>query len=101
MERSVEDDVSSERRRQVMAAINEIVDPCSAAVRVPIGIVDLGLLESVDLDGGRVSLDLLTTTPFCMYVGLFEEEVERRVSALPWVESVQVRFDAEPRFVGL
>jgi metal-sulfur cluster biosynthetic enzyme len=101
MERSVEDDVSRERRVEVLAAINDIVDPCSAAVRVPIGIVDFGLVESVDLDGGRVNLELLTTAPSCMFTGLFEEEVERRVAALPWVESVHVAINSEPRFLSL
>jgi metal-sulfur cluster biosynthetic enzyme len=96
MERNVVDGLTSERHREVLAAINGIVDPCSAAIRVPIGIADLGLVEALELDGGRVEVVLITTSPFCMFVGLFQEEVERRVSAMPWVESVHVRLNGEP-----
>jgi metal-sulfur cluster biosynthetic enzyme len=92
--------IREERRLGVFAAINQVVDPCSAGVRVPIGVVDMGLVESVNLDGGRVSIELITTAPFCLFTGLFEEEIQQRVSALPWVESVQVAFNSDPRLLG-
>jgi metal-sulfur cluster biosynthetic enzyme len=60
----------------------------------------MGLVESVNLDGGRVSIELITTAPFCLFTGLFEEEIQQRVSALPWVESVQVAFNSDPRLLG-
>ena len=82
--------MSTTRHTQVLAAVNGIVDPCSAAVGVPIGIADMGLVERLELDGNRVELVLLPTSPHCMYVGHFEEEIESRVGALPWVEFVQV-----------
>jgi metal-sulfur cluster biosynthetic enzyme len=89
----VERAVGLERRRAVVAAINGIVDPCSAALAEPIGLADLGLVEEVRIDGGRVRVTLVPTSPQCLFVGLFEEEVEARVSALDWVESVEVAFD--------
>jgi metal-sulfur cluster biosynthetic enzyme len=101
MERRMSDEPIREMRRLgVLAAINQVVDPCSAGVRVPIGVVDMGLVESVNLNGGRVSIELLTTAPFCLFTGLLEEEVQRRVSALPWVESVHVAFNSDPRLLG-
>jgi metal-sulfur cluster biosynthetic enzyme len=100
MERGVSGEPIRDRRLGVLAAINQVVDPCSVGVRVPIGVVDMGLVESMNLDGGHVSIELLTTTPFCLFTGLFEEEIQQRVSALPWVESVHVGFNSDPRLLG-
>jgi metal-sulfur cluster biosynthetic enzyme len=85
--------MSVAREAQVVAAVNEIADPCSCGVGVPTGIADLGLLERVELDGGSVRVVLTTTSPSCMFVGHFEEEIERRVGSLPWVDSVEVELD--------
>lgn len=85
--------VEDERRRAVLEAVNGIADPCSIAMTEPIGIADLGLVEDVGISGGRVEIALLPTSPHCLFVGLFEEEIEERVSALGWVESVHVRLD--------
>jgi metal-sulfur cluster biosynthetic enzyme len=92
--------VGEKRRLAVLAAINQVVDPCSVGIGVPIGVVDMGLVESVNLNGDRVSIDLITTAPFCLFTGLFEEEIEQRVSALPWVTSVHVAFNSDPRMLG-
>ena len=101
MERAVEPLDSSravgggedERRRAVVEAVNGIADPCSIAMTEPIGIADLGLVKDVGISGGCVEIALLPTSPHCLFVGLFEEEIEARVSALGWVESVHVRLD--------
>jgi metal-sulfur cluster biosynthetic enzyme len=77
----------------VRDVLNGIVDPCSAAMAEPIGIADMGLVEDVRVDGGRVEVVLVPTSPHCLFVGLFEEELEKRLSALPWVESVGVELD--------
>jgi metal-sulfur cluster biosynthetic enzyme len=81
------------RREAVLAALNGIVDPCSAAMAEPIGLADLGLVERLEMQGGRVDIELVPTSPHCLFVGLFEEEIASRVGALDWVESVNVRFD--------
>jgi metal-sulfur cluster biosynthetic enzyme len=78
------------RAGEVRQRINEIVDPCSSAMATPIGIDDLGILEEVVVDGDDVRVVLLPTSPHCLYVGLFEEQIEARVGALPWVRSVDV-----------
>jgi metal-sulfur cluster biosynthetic enzyme len=82
-----------DRRQEVVAAVNGIADPCSLAMSEAIGIADLGLVEEVRIDGSHVEVVLVPTSPQCLFVGLFEEEIEVRVSALDFVESVSVRFD--------
>jgi metal-sulfur cluster biosynthetic enzyme len=59
------------------------------------GLANLGLVESVTIEGGTVAVVLITTSPQCMYVGHFVEEPERRLRALPWVATVQLtlRYD--------
>ncbi len=79
------------RDAEVRAAINAVVDPCSAAMTVPIGLDDLGIVENVHVDDGHVRVSLLPTSPHCLFLGLFEEEIESRVGALEWVRSVDVR----------
>ncbi len=76
---------------EVRAALNEISDPCSCALGVPVGLADLGLIDSIIVDNSRVSVSLLTTSPQCMFVGHFVAEAERLINALPWVGQVSVR----------
>jgi metal-sulfur cluster biosynthetic enzyme len=57
----------------------------------PIGIDDMGIVEDVRITGDRVEVVLLPTSPHCLFLGLFEEEIEARVGALPWVDVVSVR----------
>jgi metal-sulfur cluster biosynthetic enzyme len=77
-------------RARTIEAINQIVDPCSAGIGAPTGLFDMGLVKEVEINDGSVAVELLTTSPFCLYVGHFEEEVARRVGALPGVRSVNV-----------
>jgi hypothetical protein len=43
--------VGEAQRLEVLSAINQVVDPCSVGIGVPIGVVDMGLVESVNLTG--------------------------------------------------
>jgi metal-sulfur cluster biosynthetic enzyme len=80
----------SSRRSEALAALNEIVDPCSAAQAVPLGLVDMGLVDRLDTHAGCVRVSFVPTFPGCIYIGLFEAEIRRRLLALPWCREVQV-----------
>jgi metal-sulfur cluster biosynthetic enzyme len=77
----------------VRAVLNGIFDPCSMAMAEPIGIADMGLVEDIRVEGSHVVVVLVPTSPHCMFLSLFEEEVERRVSELPGVDSVRVELE--------
>jgi metal-sulfur cluster biosynthetic enzyme len=77
-------------RAEVTEAVNQIIDPCSAGVGSPTGIADMGLVKRLEIHGADVEVELITTSPMCLFVGHFEQEVERRISALDWVRSVTV-----------
>ena len=85
---------------RVRAALDAIVDPCSAAADVPAGLVEMGLVRDVEVTPGerggrRVSVVLAVTHPSCMMAPLFLRDAERAVGGLAGVESVDVVLDAD------
>lgn len=75
--------MTSVGRAAVEAVLRTIVDPCSIATGVPIDLVDMGLLMSVDAIDGDVVVTLCLTSPTCWQAANIIAEVERKVSALP------------------
>jgi metal-sulfur cluster biosynthetic enzyme len=55
-------------------------------------IAELGLLDEIDVDGGRVTVHFHLTSPLCpaMFAGRIGQDIRRRVARLPGVESVEV-----------
>jgi metal-sulfur cluster biosynthetic enzyme len=80
------------RHAAVLAELDLIVDPCSRTIGHPLGIRQMGMVERVEIEGGAVRVTLLPTFPACIFLGFFEAEVERRLMALPWCQSVAVAF---------
>lgn len=92
-------DASASRRsapteEAVRARLDEVVDPCSASRGTELSIVEMGLVDSIGIDGGDVSVALRLTGPGCMQVPYFVEEVTERVADLDAVEDVTVTTDA-------
>lgn len=79
---------------RVRTALREVVDPCSAAAGTDLDIVEMGLVESVEVDGGTVHVDMRVTTPACTMVAYFLHEIETHVEPLPGVREVTVSVDA-------
>jgi len=80
------------REREVLSALDEIRDPCSVSIGRPIGLVGMGIIDNVAIDEGAVRVAVLPTFPDCLFRGVFEEEIERKLKALPWCRSVSVSF---------
>jgi len=55
-------------------------------------IADLGLLDEVEVDGGRVTVHFHLTSPLCPanFAARIGKEIRRRVAAVPGVQSVEV-----------
>ena len=83
-----------ELRDRIVAALDEIKDPCSLATGIPLGLAEMGLVKDVAIgpDGG-VAIELRLTSPFCHMIGFFKTEAIRLVGALPGVRSVELRAD--------
>lgn len=69
----------------VLDALREVDDP-----EVPIGIVDLGLVRDVRVEGGLVTVAIAFTSLGCPCRDLLMESVRERVLLLPGVEEVRV-----------
>jgi metal-sulfur cluster biosynthetic enzyme len=72
---------------RVRVVAGRVKDP---EVRTPI--VDLGLLDEVDADGGHVVVRFHLTSPLCPHVfaSRIGREIRQKVSKVPGVESVEV-----------
>ena len=87
-------DAMNDRRAAILAQLDEIKDPCSVASGVPMGLAELGLIDTIDISAdGEVSIRLRLTSPFCHMIGFFKTEVQRRVAALPGITSVSFSAD--------
>jgi len=82
-------------RKQVLACLDEIQDPCSVVNGTPMGLVEMGLVGSVDVSGnGDVDICLRLTSPFCEMIGFMKSEAISKIAALGGAGSVNVRCDS-------
>jgi metal-sulfur cluster biosynthetic enzyme len=75
----------------VRAALAEVQDP-----ELPVGIVDLGLVRSITVDGAAVTVGLTFTSIACPCTDVLREDIEARLRRLDGVASVQVEEVFEP-----
>ena len=78
--------------QEILAALSKVQDP-----ELHRDIVSLKMVRDVKIDGGRVSLKIVLTTPACPLSGPIKEEVEKALMAVPGVASVDIVIDAEVR----
>ena len=81
----------------VRGVANEVYDPCGLARGVSIGIADMGLIRSLNVerlkDGCGVTLRIRLTSPGCFYFFYFEREIRDRLKAVPQIKSVNMEWD--------
>jgi metal-sulfur cluster biosynthetic enzyme len=79
---------------QVLAELDQIIDPCAANAGVPIGIVSMGLVHDVRIkpgvSGAFVSLGITVTEPMCVMYHHFAIEADRRLRLLDGIADVSV-----------
>ncbi|WP_226008176.1 metal-sulfur cluster assembly factor [Natrinema salinisoli] len=73
--------------------LDEVIDPCSAANGTNLSIIEMGLLDEIDVDEGHVTVSMRLTTPFCMQLPYFVEEIDERIGAIDEVTSVSLETD--------
>ena len=81
----------------VQAQANEVYDPCGLALGVSIGIADMGLIRSINVEcletGWHVKLNLRFTSPGCLYFVYFERELGQRLAAVSQIVSLEIEKD--------
>lgn len=75
---------------EIRDRLSDVMDPCSCYTSDPVSVVDLGIVEDVSFDGGEVTVNLVLTSPSCMYFLQMANEIENRVGAIEEVDSVSV-----------
>jgi metal-sulfur cluster biosynthetic enzyme len=74
-------------RKQIFDELTKIVDP-----EIGVSIMELELVDKVDLDAGRVNIDLHLTSPFCPAVFGFKiaQDVRDNIYKLQGIQDVKV-----------
>jgi metal-sulfur cluster biosynthetic enzyme len=75
----------------VRAALAEVEDP-----ELPVGIVDLGLVRSVRLEGDAVTVGITFTSIACPCTDVLADDIRERLGRLEGVGSVRVEELFEP-----
>ena len=80
---------------QIHRTLDRIQDPCSVATSVPMGLVEMGLVKSVEVTAtGEVTVQLRLTSPVCELLPVMQAEAIRGVGALDGVTAVAVHHDS-------
>ena len=78
-------------RDQVTEALREVFDP-----ELGMSVVDLGLIYRVEIDAGRVRIEMTLTTQGCPLHESMTEWVRQAVGRVPGVVDVAVALTFEP-----
>ena len=78
----------------ITAALREVYDPCCADRGI--SIVDMGVVEDVRVDAGRVEVDLVLTTGWCPFVSSMSDAIPARLRAVDGVRDVRVQVVWDP-----
>jgi metal-sulfur cluster biosynthetic enzyme len=92
-----ETEFDDERKNQVKTQLEEVLDPCSCMSEHPINIVDLGLIESIAVDGRDVEITLLLTSQRCTYFLDINDEIRERVESLDQIDTCEVHQDTSEK----
>jgi ATP-binding protein involved in chromosome partitioning len=78
--------------KAILAALSTVEDP-----ELHRDIVSLGMIHDLQVSGGKVAFRFVLTTPACPMRDELQHKAEEAVRAVPGVESVEVKMDAEVR----
>ena len=78
-------------KEEVIEVLRDCYDP-----EIPVNVVDLGLVYSVDNEGEKVNVRMTLTAPGCPSSGEMGEEIKWKLLELPGVKDAQVEFVWDP-----
>jgi metal-sulfur cluster biosynthetic enzyme len=82
-----QDEQLQQIRRKIFDELTKVVDP-----EIGVSIMELELVDKVDIDSGKVKVDLHLTSPFCPAVFGFKiaQDVRDNIYKLPSIHDVKV-----------
>ena len=81
-------------REAVIRALDNCYDPCCQERKI--SVVDMGLIESIAIDGRRVRIEMVLTTGWCPFASRLLEMVYEEVGSLAAVDRVDVEVVWDP-----
>ena len=79
---------ASPSREAVIGALDNCYDPCCRDRRI--SVVDMGLIESIEIEDRKVEIEMVLTTGWCPFASRLLEMVTEEVGALSAVDNVDV-----------
>lgn len=76
---------------RITAALARVTEPCSIAFGKPISIVEMGLIERIDVEGGHAQITLCLTDAACVHFAGMQRFIRDELLELPDILSVEVR----------
>ncbi|MBX5467518.1 MAG: metal-sulfur cluster assembly factor [Firmicutes bacterium] len=78
-------------REAVENVLREVTDP-----EIGVNVVDLGLVYGIDIEDGRVRVEMTLTAPGCPLYDTIARTAEMAIETLPGVEKAEVRIVWDP-----
>jgi metal-sulfur cluster biosynthetic enzyme len=88
------DEAAPPGREAVIRALDNCYDPCCRERRI--SVVDMGLIESLEIQDREVRIEMVLTTGWCPFAARLLEMVEEEVGGLPGVDGVDVEVVWDP-----
>jgi metal-sulfur cluster biosynthetic enzyme len=80
----------------ILAAANQILEPCGLAQGLSVGMVDMGLIRGVDVEqkgsNWSVRVRARVTSPDCLHFVYFERELRAAIAAIADFEKIDVEW---------
>ncbi len=80
-------------KEHVLGALKDVFDP-----EIPLNVVDLGLIYSVEVEDGDVHVEMTLTAAGCGMGPYISQQAEWRIAELEGVEDVKVDVVFEPQW---
>ncbi len=85
---------ASASREAVIRALDNCYDPCCRDRKI--SVVDMGLIESIDIRGRKVRIEMVLTTGWCPFASRLLEMIEEEVGGLAKVDNLEVEVVWDP-----
>jgi metal-sulfur cluster biosynthetic enzyme len=80
-------------RDEVVVQLGKVLDPCSIAMRAPIDIWEMGLVEAIEIVDRRIRVSLVLTDISCVHFRDIRRHIADALLELPGVDEVEVELD--------
>lgn len=87
---------SQQLAERILAAANQILEPCGLAQGLSVGMVDMGLIRGVDVEhrdsGWSVRVRARVTSPDCLHFVYFERELRAAITEILEVAEINIEW---------